>query len=49
MPKPRDYGVALTRAEDWELIYPKPAEIKSVVMSSDHADEELKRIQIRWG
>jgi photosystem II stability/assembly factor-like uncharacterized protein len=28
--------------ETWELVYPPPASIKSVVMRSDHADEELE-------
>lgn len=27
--------------ETWNLVYPKPTEIKSVVMRSDHADEDL--------
>jgi photosystem II stability/assembly factor-like uncharacterized protein len=30
------------RGETWELVYPPPASIKSVVMRSDHADEELE-------
>src|ERR1044071_5314818 len=28
--------------ETWTLVYPAPAEIKSIVMRSDHADEELE-------
>src|SRR5947209_7480440 len=29
------------RGETWNLIYPKPSALKSINMSSDHADEEL--------
>lgn len=29
------------RGETWNLIYPKPSTLKSINMSSDHADEEL--------
>src|SRR5258708_31927743 len=27
--------------ETWKLVYPKPANIKSIVMRSDHSDENL--------
>ena len=27
--------------ETWNLVYPKPAKIKAIVMRSDHADEKL--------
>src|SRR5215510_1535700 len=27
--------------ETWKLVYPKPAQIKSIVMRSDHSDETL--------
>jgi hypothetical protein len=38
-------ATALWRSQDggrtWSLIYPKPSSVKSVKMSSDHADERL--------